>query len=124
MDVYTIMTVITLSLASFACGICAGVLAENKKSRLEKDYRAFVENITNELWFYFESQQQKNFKELARLRKEINYTQKYISATGVDEDLVATIPGAGKTMVLPQVVKDNHVVCKNCVHKDSDEIFH
>jgi len=123
-DVYTTMMVITLSLASFVCGVCAGVLVENKKSRLEKDYRDFVENTINELWFYFESHHQKNFKELTRLREEINYTQKYVSVHSVDEDLIATIPGADNTMILPQVVKNNHAECENCSPKDADEIFH
>ena len=124
MDVHTIILVTTLSLSSLSCGICLGVLMENRRSRLANNYRYFIEMQFNELWCSLEDQKDQSHQERLRLRQEINYIQKYVAAGDAVDEFIITSPGtAVNTMILPQAEKGEGIQ-KDMNHEDVDETVH
>ena len=109
MDVHTIILMLTLTLASLSVGVCLGVLAENRRSRQESNYHAFIETELYNLWLYVEDASEKNHQQTERIRQEISYTQKYLLMGDSGEDIIKISRGSSNTLVFPEVTEEDQV---------------
>ena len=103
MELYSLLIVIVLILAAFACGISAGALLEHRRNLVENKWRDKIEDSVYSLEEYIDHRIDECDDKIMRLHAELSYTQKYLSQGLMDDDITITRPGVRNTDVLPSV---------------------